>query len=173
MRVTSPSNSPIWLQVRSPKLVRNRFCARSQCGRDVSSFSRPERVRRRNRCRLSSPDCAPIHPCPINGLSMRVNVVVSKANALLKSPWVSSPVMSNAISSVYWVSSSPVDRSSRLYILVTARAARRKFAQAHASTGRVRWPSFAASVCTIHVYTGVPLVSSAFPSFRVPFEPVY
>jgi hypothetical protein len=48
---------------------------------------------------------------------------------------VVSPIRTSVISSVYWVNSSSVLRSSWLYIRVTARAARRRLAQAQGNSG--------------------------------------
>lgn len=138
---TSASNPPIWLQVGSPRPRLKRSCARSQRGRDCCNFCRPEGVRRRRRCRRSFPECTPTHPRFFKGPSMRVNVVVSSACDLPNFPCVVSPVICNAMSKVYCVNSNPVARSSRLYILVTARAARRRLAQAHGSTGNVLFGS--------------------------------
>jgi len=85
-RVTSASSPPIWLQVRSPKPLCNRLCARSQWGWDCCNFCRPEEVSRRSLCRRSSPAFAPIHPRFVKSLSMRVKLVVSSASNLPKFP---------------------------------------------------------------------------------------
>jgi hypothetical protein len=53
------------------------------------------------------------------------------------------------------VSSSPVVRSSWLYNFVTARAVRRRFAQAQGNTGKALPDRVSISVFTIHVYTSV------------------
>ncbi len=160
--MTSASNPPIRLQVGSPKPCCKCSCARSQWVRDCCNFCRPEGVRRRSRCRRSSPGCTPIHPRFFNSRSIRVNVVVSSASNLPNSPCAVSPVMFNAISKVYCVSSSPVVRSSWLYILVTARAARRRFAQAHGSAGNVLSARLVMSVFTIYVYTAYAKMSNRF-----------
>jgi hypothetical protein len=98
---------------------------------------------------------------------MRVKLVVSNASNLPKSPCVVSPVSFNAISKVNCVSSSPVVRSSWLYNLVTARAVRRRFAQAQGNTGKVRSDSFDTSVLTLHVYTFIMRMSIESWPFEV------
>ena len=153
----SASSTPICVHLASPKLCRNRFWARSQSGCDCSSFCWPEGVSRSSLCRRSSPAFTPIHPRLTNSLSMRVKLVVSSASNLPRFPWVISPVRFKAISKVNCVSSRPVSRSSWLYIFVTARAVRRRLAQAQGNTGKVL---SARGMTYIHVCTHIRFMSS-------------
>jgi hypothetical protein len=93
---------------------------------------------------------------------MRVKLVVSNASNLPRFPCEVSPVIFNAIRRVNCVCSSPVARSSWLYILVTARAVRRRFAQAQGSTGSVSSARLVIPLFTLHVYTSCSRMSSKF-----------
>ncbi len=78
----------------------------------------------------------------------------------------------NAISKVNCVCSRPVARSSWLYILVTARAERRRFAQAQGSTGNRPSAWIVLPILIIHVYTySVKMSSDPVPGFCIPARP--
>ena len=96
--VISASCPPIWVQPGSPKPLSNRACARSQWARIAPISFGQSGVSRRSLCRRSSSAVTPIHLRFVKGLSMRVNLVVSNASNLPKSPWVVSPVRFSAIS---------------------------------------------------------------------------
>jgi len=147
-------STAIWFQSASPNLSCNFLCARAQYGLARLSFDWPAAVRRKSRCRRSSPGRSAIQPRFAKGRSIRVRVVLSSASKVPSSPCADSPRMFSAMSRLYCVGSIPVRRSSWSYILVTARAALRRFAQAHGSTGKDP------SDNTIYVYTYIVASSS-------------
>src|SRR5712692_4476119 len=88
------------------------------------------------RSRASVPATRRIHFDRSNGPSVRLSVVLSTASSSPSAPCViGPPALARACSDVNCVIRSPVGRSAASYSWVTARAARRRLAQAQGSEG--------------------------------------